>query len=55
MIFAIILIVALLGAKINGAVAAPWWLVVVSSVVLLIVGMVTSGMLRVRVEKGTQD
>lgn len=55
MIVAVILIVSLLGAKINGVVAAPWWLVVVSSVVLLIVGMVTSGMLKVRVEKRNQD
>lgn len=55
MIVAVILIISLLGAKINGAVAAPWWLVVVSSVVLLLVGMVTSGMLKVRVEKRTQD
>lgn len=52
MIVAVILIVALIGAKINGVVAAPWWLVVVSSVVLLIVGMVTSGMLRFKVERG---
>lgn len=52
MIVAVILIVALIGAKFNGAVAAPWWLVVVSSVVLLIVGMVTSGMLKVKVERG---
>lgn len=52
MIVAVILIVALLGAKINGVLAAPWWLVVVSSVVLLIVGMVTSGMLRFKVERG---
>ena len=55
MIVAVILIVALIGAKINGAVAAPWWLVVVSSVVLLIAGMVTSGMLKVKVEKRNQD
>ena len=52
MIVAVILIVALIGAKINGVVDAPWWLVVVSSVVLLIVGMVTSGMLRFKVERG---
>lgn len=55
MIVAVILIVSLLGAKISGELAAPWWLVVVSSVVLLIVGMVTSGMLKFRVEKRTQD
>lgn len=55
MIFAIILIMALLGAKINGAVAAPWWLVVVSSVILFIVGLVTSGVLKFRVEKEIKD
>ena len=55
MIVSVILIAALLGAKINGVVSAPWWLVVVSSVVLLIAGMVTSGMLKVKVEKRNQD
>lgn len=57
MIVSVILIVALLGAKINGVVSAPWWLLVVSSVVLLIVGMVTSGMLKVKVkvEKRSQN
>lgn len=51
MFIGILIAVLLLSMKLNGITEAPWWLVIISIFFSLVVGMVTSGSLKFKIER----